>query len=416
MYPQEKFERIVQELAKIGPGAVQDIMKEWNLSPEVAMDLIKLSLFDIILYVDDSGSMEFEKAIHQQLKEILALVAYAASKFDPDGISVRIMNSMVPGDNIRTKADAEALMARVRFQGLTPIGTNLKSKVLEPLVVAPARLGRLQKPVLVITLIHGPPAGEPPGSVANAIRYAVDELAPTQYGRGAVSFQFSQAGNDLHAREFISKLAEDPNVGQFIDCKSNFEVEKDKMSRTSPTTYLTKELWCAKLMLGAIDPSYDTRDEKAVGRTGGALPSRQPANYNQAAYPPNHGYSSQQSYGQAAYGQPGYGQPYGGYSQPPPASYGQPQPQQVGYPQQAGYQPPGAAYQQQQGYPQQQGGYPQHPQPGGFPQQPRGYPQQPGGYSQQPGGYSHQGGTYPQQGGYQGQQQTYTSGPPTRRY
>jgi len=417
MYPPEKLDRVVQELAKIGPGCIQDILKEWNISLEVAMDLIKLSLFDIILYVDDSGSMEFEeKGIRlKQLKEILALVAYAASKFDRDGISVRIMNSMVQGDNIRTKADAEALVARVRFQGLTPMGTSLKSKVLEPMVVGPARAGRLQKPVLVITITDGQPAGEPPGSVVDAIRYAVDELARTQYGRGAVSFQFAQVGNDLHAREFLGKLDEDPSVGQFIDCTSNYEVEQDEMSRANPPVFLTRELWCAKLMLGAIDPSYDSKDEKGAGRTGGPPPSRPPTNYNQAAYSQNQGYSSPQNYGQTSYGQPNYGQPYSGYSQPPTVqpSYGQPQ--QGAYPQHGGYQQQGGVYPQQQGgYPPQQGGYPQ--QQGGYQQQRGGYPSQQGGYSPQPGGYSHQGGAYPQQGGYPPQQQKYASGPPPRRF
>jgi len=414
MYPPDKFERVVQELAKIGPASIQDILKEWHVSLESAMDLIKLSLFDIILYIDDSGSMEFEeKGIRlQQLKEILALVAYAASKFDQDGISVRMMNSMAQGDNIRTKADAEALVARVRFQGLTPMGTSLKGKVLEPMVVGPARAGRLQKPVLIIAITDGQPAGEPPGSVADAIRYAVDELARTQYGRGAVSFQFAQVGNDLQAREFLAKLDEDPSVGQFIDCTSNFEVEQDEMSRANPPVYLTRELWCTKLMLGAIDPSYDAKDEKAAGRTGGPPQPRQPANYNQAAYSQNQGYSSQQNYGQTGYGQPNYGQSYSGYSQPPTGQTSYGQPQQGGYPQHGGYQQQqGSVYQQQQGYPQQQGGYPQ--QQGGYAQQRGGYPPQQGGY---PAPAPAQGGAYPQQGGYPAQQQKYTSGPPPRRY
>lgn len=222
-YPPDKLEAVVQGLARDAPEKVQELMREWRVSQEIAMDLIKLVLFDIILYVDDSGSIQFEEDGNRltQLKQILSLIATAASKFDRDGISIRFMNSMEQGDGIRTRDDAEGLVARVRFQGLTPMGTNLRHKVLQPMVLGPAKAGRLQKPVLVITITDGQPAGEPHNSVAEAIRYASDEVSKTQYGRGAISFQFAQVGNDLRAREFLGKLDEDPSIGSLIDCTSS---------------------------------------------------------------------------------------------------------------------------------------------------------------------------------------------------
>lgn len=57
---------------------------------EIASDLAKLALFDIVLYVDDSGSMAFEQGGERidDLKLILNRVAYASSLFDADGIQV----------------------------------------------------------------------------------------------------------------------------------------------------------------------------------------------------------------------------------------------------------------------------------------------------------------------------------------
>ncbi|KAF7586201.1 hypothetical protein BBP40_009303 [Aspergillus hancockii] len=352
-YPPEKLDRVVQSLANDAPAKIAKIVHEWAVPQEVATDIIKLSLFDVILYVDDSGSIEFEErgVRKEQLRQILGIVATAASTFDQDGISVRFMNSMEVGDGIRSVDDVNMLVSRVRCQGLTPLGTSLKHKVLDPMVVGPARAGRLEKPVLIITITDGQPAGEPLDSVANAIRYAVDEVSRTPLGRGAVSFQFSQVGNDAKARDFLSSLDEDPTIGSLIDCTSNFEVEQDEMSRAVPPVYLTRELWCAKLMLGAIDSSYDTKDEKAAGRTGGAggprpgAPSGQYGGYNPApGYsqqgrpnqpPPPSPYGSGPGYNQAPYppsqGQPpapGYGQTYGGYGTPSPhptsSGYGQP--------------------------------------------------------------------------------------------
>lgn len=187
------------------------------------MDVMKLSLFDIILYVDDSGSIEFEEngVRKEQLKQILSIVATAASTFDQDGISIRFMNSMELGDGILGADDVIRLVSRVCFSGLTPLGTGLRNKVLDPIVLDPARANQLKKPVIIITITDGQPAGEPLGTVAQVIRSAVDTVSRTPYGRGAVSFQFSQVGNDIKAREFLSSLDEDPDIGNLVDCTSS---------------------------------------------------------------------------------------------------------------------------------------------------------------------------------------------------
>lgn len=162
----------------------------------------------------------------KDLKLIVARVAYAASLFDEDGISVRFMNTESKDfhgqdDGIRTQEQVENLISKVPFKGLTPMGTELKNKVLEPLVLSPARSGKLQKPVLVITVTDGQPAGEPQRAVFDAVRYASTELSRMpRYGSGAISFQFAQVGKDTKARDFLGKLDCDPGIGQLIDCTS----------------------------------------------------------------------------------------------------------------------------------------------------------------------------------------------------
>lgn len=36
-------------------GALDKIANEWRMPKELATDLVKISLFDVVLYVDDSG-------------------------------------------------------------------------------------------------------------------------------------------------------------------------------------------------------------------------------------------------------------------------------------------------------------------------------------------------------------------------
>ncbi|EEH38507.2 hypothetical protein PAAG_08234 [Paracoccidioides lutzii Pb01] len=369
MYPPNS--PALDQIASRITNQIDQLCATWRVPREVGQDIIKLALFDIILYIDDSGSMQFEENGDRikDLKLILNRVTYAATLFDDDGIQIRFMNSDVQGDNIRGEQQIEQLINNIQFKGLTPMGTSLRNKVLEPLVLRPARSGQLRKPVLVITVTDGQPAGEPQGAVFDAIRQASSELQSLpKYGAGAISFQFAQVGNDLKAREFLSKLDEEPGIGGLIDCTSNFEVEQDEMSRANPPVDLTPELWLTKMILGAIDSSYDSKDEKSNHPSNSGIRLR-PLQGQYGTPPPQGQYGAPPQ--QVQYGSGGY--PGG----PPP-------PQQGGY---GGY-PPQGGYGQQP-----QGGYGQQQQPqGGYGQQPQ------GGYGQAPpqGG---QGG-YPPQGGY----------------
>ena len=253
------------------------------------------------------------------------------------------------------------MIQRVQFKGLTPLGTALKNKVIDPLIVQKARSNQLRKPVLVICITDGQPAGEPANAVFDAIRYASTELARTPYGKGAVSFQFAQVGNDLKAREFLAKLDNEPGIGELVDCTSNFESEQDEMAKASPPMDLTPDMWLVKLLLGAVDSSYDTKDEKGSRPQGGQLGYGAPQ--GQYGQPPQYGGPQQGQYGAPPpqqYGQPQYGQQQGQYGQQP--QYGAPQ-GQYGAPPPHG-QPP---------YPG-QGGQPPYPQggPGGqYPGKPK---------------------------------------------
>ena len=107
-----------------------------------------------------------------------------------------------------------------------------------------------------------------------------------------------------------------------MDCTSNFENESAEMARANPPVDITPDLWVLKLILGAIDPSYDTQDEQGnAGAQGGY-----------GGPPPQQGYGQQQ---QGGYAPPPGGPPgrpqQGGYA-PPPGG-----PPQSGYPGQQTY-------------------------------------------------------------------------------
>ncbi|KAK9248161.1 hypothetical protein V1506DRAFT_453300, partial [Lipomyces tetrasporus] len=251
----------VDALASRISGQISTISQQWKLPFEIAVDLVRLALYDIVLYVDDSGSMAFEENGERidDLKLIISRIAFAAALFDNDGIEVRFMNSPIQGNGVNSEAAASNLISQIKFAGLTPLGTGLRSKVLDPLVIGPARSGAMKKPVMVISITDGQPAGENARTVFDVIKATKQQVSQTRYGPGAISFQFAQVGNDLGARQFLASLDSDPNVGSLVDCTSNFEVEQDEMAKMGVS--LTPDTWVVKLLLGAIDKSYDTQDE-----------------------------------------------------------------------------------------------------------------------------------------------------------
>jgi len=170
----------------------------------------------------------------KDLKLILSRVSYAASLFDDDGIQVRFMNSGAAGVNpamlngIRNEQQAEALVEQAKYSGLTPLGTELRNQIIEPLVLQRARSGQLRKPILIITITDGQPAGEPPKALEQTIAMTGQELSRMpQYGRHACKFQFAQVGNDQAATAFLAELDEKREFGDVVDCTS---------SNTSPFT------------------------------------------------------------------------------------------------------------------------------------------------------------------------------------
>jgi hypothetical protein len=214
----------LDQIAQTASQKVDILCQHWRVNREIGQDIVKLALFDIILYIDDSGSMAFEEGGERiaDLKVILSRVAFAASLFDDDGVQVRFMNSPEQGNGIRSEQQVNDMVARVKFSGLTPMGRELEKRILEPLVLGPARAGQLRKPVLVITVTDGQPAGEDRDKVYTVIKDCLKELQEMpRYGKGAVSYQFAQVGNDLQARDYLAKLDEHPEVGPLVDCTSS---------------------------------------------------------------------------------------------------------------------------------------------------------------------------------------------------
>ncbi|GAA6043224.1 hypothetical protein JCM8097_000337, partial [Rhodosporidiobolus ruineniae] len=233
-YPPGSLKPIAERIVQT--GALTKIGAIWKTPLEITMDLARLALFDTVLLLDDSASMQFyEKGARiDELKNIVGKVSIAAGLFDADGIQIRWLNSKKEGNGFTTEAQAIELINRVKWDRATPLGTALRYKVLDPLVHKPAKKGKLKKPALVICVTDGAPTAEPQDEVVRAIKESKDLLSKTPYTTDAVSIGFAQVGNDLEAREFLEMIDEHPLIGSLVDTTSGFEHEQDNMSKANP--------------------------------------------------------------------------------------------------------------------------------------------------------------------------------------
>jgi hypothetical protein len=228
---------------------------------ELAVDLAALALYDIVIYADDSTSMKYcdngERL--EDLKVIVSKVAEVATLFDDDGISICYMNSNAFGNNIKSAQAANEFVSRnSTFEGMTPLATSMEKRILAPLVAANIQRNALQKPVLVICVTDGEPTSEPETKIFQTIKQIKQFVSGTPYGPGAVAFEFAQVGKDTDAQAFLGRLDNDPVVGRVVDCTSYYENEEMECRKKGVT--LTPSLWLTKLMVGAVDPTYDDQD------------------------------------------------------------------------------------------------------------------------------------------------------------
>ncbi|KAL0630980.1 hypothetical protein Q9L58_010171 [Maublancomyces gigas] len=144
------------ELSKMAAALALDKSSELS-APECIVDLASLALFDKILYLDDSRSMQIGERI-QALKTFVRRVTKMLTVMDTTGIAIRFMNSLSDEDynNICDVERVERIVSQMEFNGRhTRLGKALEIKILEPFVFQKTAASILTKPILVTIITDG---------------------------------------------------------------------------------------------------------------------------------------------------------------------------------------------------------------------------------------------------------------------
>lgn len=266
-YSQNNLQELVNRACRHDYRILQS---QWGLPTlDMTTDLAVLGLYDIIIFADDSGSMATTEPNEDNMKRfdimktVIETIGFWSTLMDPDGVVVRFFNSGIEGNGIANCADVSKLFNKVKPSGSTPMGKNLKSKIFNQIIQPVINAHELSRPVLIITITDGVPDSQ--SDVINSICEIKNLCSQSVYGSNAVAFSFAQIGTDSVATEYLNKLDTHPQVGNIIDCTSEFSIEKKQCGQG-----FNESVWVIKLMIGAIDPSYDQADE--VGYTNPSAP------------------------------------------------------------------------------------------------------------------------------------------------
>ncbi|KAI0599009.1 ankyrin repeat protein [Biscogniauxia sp. FL1348] len=246
----------IQQVAEKAAGLKDDPGNLLN-TPRQINFLATLALYQPVLYCDDSQSMNNEGRWEKQ-KQLVERITNITNRAVPNrtGVHLRTINHDLPSaDNLDGAAVAQKLSAFVPDGG-TPIGTQLRGRVLEPLVYAALGDGDdtvLERPYLVLVTTDGCPWLEAEDMLRTVVLECARRLAGRGYRRDAVRFCLSQIGTDPEAKEFMDSLDMDSEVlevlhrtSELLDARFDELVDNEKNLETWLLTMLLSPLQSLK--------------------------------------------------------------------------------------------------------------------------------------------------------------------------
>ncbi|KAE8452288.1 hypothetical protein EG329_000988 [Mollisiaceae sp. DMI_Dod_QoI] len=190
-----------------------------DFKDEYLDDLLVLGLFDTILFLDNSTSIDWEPERSTQLQDIAGSIVDVENIYE-NTASVRIefLNGKPRDDTASTAEEVRELIANITNHGRTPLGTQLRRKILDRFVYPKLDTKGTFRPVLVCVITDGDPQGEENNDndmFKKEIRKCKDRLRDrdkTKVGEKHVLFQISRVGNDRGAIKFLSDLRADTEL------------------------------------------------------------------------------------------------------------------------------------------------------------------------------------------------------------
>ncbi|GES66462.1 hypothetical protein ATEIFO6365_0015000700 [Aspergillus terreus] len=201
------------------------IAEDDNLSDEFLDDLLVLALFDCIIFLDNSQSINWdEDRSAERLIISETIVAVEATYDNTRAVRIEFLNGPFRGEKVSTPEELTQLLENIDNYGKTPLGTELEAKILKNYVYPKLEKGERFRPVLITVITDGDPQGEPRDAFKKKLQYCEallrDKRKTNLIGDKHVLFQISRVGNDRRAASFIDDLRKDKDLKGVLHCTS----------------------------------------------------------------------------------------------------------------------------------------------------------------------------------------------------
>ncbi|KAF2795715.1 hypothetical protein K505DRAFT_239289 [Melanomma pulvis-pyrius CBS 109.77] len=211
----------VKELARKTIALQQTGQSTAESEEHILHKTIKVSLYQQVIYCDDSSSMRREHRWDTQ-KSIVERITRITTRVLPidEGVLLRFINQDAPKPLKLPLRYVESIFDNCLPAGSTQIGTNLRSKVLQPLIYdkLDSIPKSLERPLLISILTDGEPDHESPDTLENAIMECSRRLDAAKYPRESVKFMIGQIGTSRRTYEFLEDLRHNREISDLLFC------------------------------------------------------------------------------------------------------------------------------------------------------------------------------------------------------
>ena len=234
---------------------IQNLINKYEIDNLFSEKLDILSNYEIVLLIDDSGSMNtpLENSYHptrwDELKEVVKIVIEIATIFDEDGIDINFLNR----NNYQNIKDINYvnLILEEKPYGLTPLNNNL-IEIFE-------KYKNSTKPVLVVIATDGIPTNYFGNQDIKTFR---NTLSKKNHSKFFISF-LACSDNDSDVG-YLNKLDKEiPNIDTLDDYTSELKEVKKAQGKKFKYTFGDH---IVRLLLGPICPELDKLDEKKINK------------------------------------------------------------------------------------------------------------------------------------------------------
>ncbi|CAH0040695.1 unnamed protein product, partial [Clonostachys rhizophaga] len=218
--PAERFfknnPKFIEELAEKAASLADDLTNHPDLQQGPAPQDAQVTMHQNVIYCDDSSSMHREGRWDSQ-NQLINRIARVTTRILPEGegVYMRYINQEIPNSDSLKFEELLNAVKPLTWGGDTPIGTNLKSKILQPLVYSKLP-NDLKRPLLVSVITDGMPEPEPKSTFVNAIAECGDKLEAAGLPRESVKFIIGQVGSANAATEFLQSVGKESRIQDVV--------------------------------------------------------------------------------------------------------------------------------------------------------------------------------------------------------